>query len=146
MVGQSRLCWERTLAEKDDRNEWIPNPEQTGVLGVAVPREVLTGWSKVLDEIELLLEGKKLIPYWREYSESIFGFAMGAGGEIPEQGKGLNLRQMFYEPQEFDLILWLQGTGVESFLEEGPLSTPEAWNRLTQVFEGQFFGFALWFN
>jgi hypothetical protein len=146
MVGQSRLCWERTLAEKDNRNEWIPNPEQTGVLGVAVPREVLTGWSKVLDEIELLLEGKKLIPYWREYSESIFGFAMGAGGEIPEQGKGLNLRQMFYEPQEFDLILWLQGTGVESFLEEGPLSTPEAWNRLTQVFEGQFFGFALWFN
>lgn len=146
MVSQSRLCWERTLAETDDRNEWIPNPQQTGVLGLAVPREVMTGWSKVLDEIEELLQGKKLIPYWREYADGIFGFAMGAAIEIPEQGKGLNLRRMFYEPQEFDLILWLQGTGVEHYLEEGSLSTPAAWNRLTQVFEGQFFGFAIWFN
>lgn len=146
MVSQSRLCWERTLAETDDRNEWIPNPQQKGVLGVAVPREVLTGWSKVLDEIEELLQGKKLIPYWREYADGIFGFALGTAVEIPERGKGLNLQRMFFEPQEFDLILWLQGTGVEHYLEEGPLSTPAAWNRLTQVFEGQFFGFAIWFN
>ncbi|MFN5706669.1 MAG: hypothetical protein ACK48X_01310 [Planctomycetota bacterium] len=146
MVQQSRLCWERVLAETDDRNEWIPNPQQTSVLGVAVPREIITGWSKVLDEFEQLLQGKKLIPYWRQYSNQLFGFGLEPADQIPEQGKGLNLRRIFFEPQELDLILWLQGTGVEVYLEEGPLSTPEACNRLTLVFEGLFFGFAVWFN
>lgn len=146
MVRESRLCWERTLAETDDRHEWIPNPQQTGVLGVAVSREVVTGWSAVLDEIEQLLQGKKLVPYWRDQSDWLFGMAMGAGGEIPERGRGVNLQRVFLEPREFDLILWIQGTAVEPFLEEGPLSTPQAWNRLTQVFDGQFFGFAVWFN
>lgn len=144
MIRESRLCWERALAEKDDRNEWIPNPDQKGVLQVAVPREMVTGWSRVLDEIERILKGEKLIPYWRDHS----GWLLGFGGEqaIPERGRGVNLKKVFYEPKEFDLILWIQGTGVESFLEEGLLSTPEAWTRMTQVFEGQFFGFAVWFN
>lgn len=144
MIRESRLCWKRALTEKDDRNEWIPNPEQKGVLQVAVPREMITGWSEVLDEIERLLKGEKLIPYWREYPDSLLGF--GATREIPEQGLGVNLNKIFLEPKEFDLILWIQGTGVESFLEEGKLSTPAAWERLTQTFQGQFFGFAIWFN
>jgi hypothetical protein len=145
MVHESRRCWERALAERDDRNEWIPNPDQKGVLQVAVPREMVTGWSEVLDEIERVLKGEKLIPYWRDNSSWLFGFG-GDEPNLPERGRGVNLRKIFYEPKEFDLILWIQGTGVESFLEEGPLSTPQAWTRMTQVFEGQFFGFAVWFN
>jgi hypothetical protein len=144
MVRESRLCWERALAEKDDRDEWIPNPDQTGVLAVNVPREMITGWSGVLDEVERLLKGEKLVPYWRDHSRWLFD--MQAEARIPEKGRGINLKKIFFEPQEFDLILWIQGTGVESFLEEGSLSTPESWNRLTQVFRGQFFGFAVWFN
>ncbi len=144
MIRESRLCWERALAETDNRNEWIPNPDQTGVLAVNVPREMITGWNAVLDEIERLLKGEKLVPYWRDHSRGFFG--MQAGARIPERGRGVNLKKVFLEPQEFDLILWIQGTGVESFLEEGPLSTPDSWNRLTQVFRGQFFGFAIWFN
>lgn len=145
MIRESRLCWERALAEKDDRNEWIPNPDQKGVLQVAVPREMVTGWSAVLDEMERILKGEKLVPYWRDNPGWLLGFG---GGEqaLPERGRGVNLKKVFYEPQEFDLILWIQGTGVETFLENGPLSTPQAWTRMTQVFEGQFFGFAVWFN
>ena len=71
---------------------------------------------------------------------------MGGGSEIPEQGRGLNLKKFFLEPREFDLILTIQGTHLEPYLEDGPLSTPSAWARLTGVFRGQFFGFAVWFN
>jgi hypothetical protein len=106
---------------------------------------MVTGWSAVLDEMERILKGEKLVPYWRDNPGWLLGFG---GGEqaLPEQGRGVNLKKVFYEPQEFDLILWIQGTGVEAFLENGPLSTPQAWTRMTQVFEGQFFGFAVWFN
>ena len=46
-------------------------------------------------------------------------------------------------PTDFDLVLTLQGSHVQPYLEEGELSTPEAWDELTQVFQGQFFGFAI---
>lgn len=141
MVSQSRLSWQLALGEKDDYLEWIPNPDQEGVMQVRVPREMVNGWTSVLDELEAILEGKKLIPYWREYNRNFFGQA-----EIPDNGKGVNLRKFFHEPRDFDLILTIQGTNAEPFLEEGPLSTPEAWGQLTSVFRGQFFGFAIWFN
>jgi hypothetical protein len=135
MVAQSRLSWELALSEKDDRHEWIPNPDQQGVMQVRVPREMITGWTSVLDELEAILEGKKLIPFWRRYTDA-----------VPVTGTGINLRKFFHEPRDFDLVLTLQGSNMEPFLEEGPLSTPEAWDRLTRVFRGEFFGFAIWFN
>ncbi len=140
MISQSRLSWERALAEIDNNHEWIPNPDQDSVMQMRVPREMITGWSSVLDELEAILEGKKLIPYWRNYYR-IFGQP-----EIPEKGKGMNLLKFFLEPRDFDLVLTIQGTNAEPFLEVGPLSTPRAWDQLTQVFRGQFFGFAIWFN
>jgi hypothetical protein len=141
MIKQSRLSWELALAEKDDYHEWIPNPDQEGVMQVRVPREMITGWTSVLDELEAILEGKKLIPYWRKYSRNLFGQA-----QIPDNGTGLNLHKFFHEPRNFDLVLTIQGTNAEPFLEEGSLSTPEAWDQLTRIFRGQFFGFAIWFN
>jgi hypothetical protein len=59
---------------------------------------------------------------------------------------GVNLNKFFLEPKDFDLVLAIQGTGIEPYLMEGKLSTPESWDRLTRVFRGQFFGFAFWFN
>ncbi len=140
MIAQSRESWELALGEKDDHQEWIPNPNQAGVMGIRVPRELITGWSSVLDELEAILDGEKLIPYWRKYNR-IFGTT-----DFPNDGTGVNLRKFFFEARDFDLILTLQGTNLEPFLEEGSLSTPEAWNQLTRVFQGQFFGFAIWFN
>ncbi len=94
-----------------------------------------------LDEMEAILQGKKLIPYWREYHRSWTG-----GSVIPEKGLGINFKKFFSEPQDFDLILTMQGTNMEPYLEVGSLSTPRAWSRMTGVFRGQFFGFAVWFN
>ncbi len=147
VVAESRKCWDRASAETDNDHEWIPNPDQDSVLQQRVSAEIITGWSAVLDELEALLEGRKLVPFWRTYPGNLplLG-GWFAQADVPANGTGINLRRFFHEPREFDLILTLQGTAVEPWLEEGPLSTPESWEQLTRVFQGQFFGFAVWFN
>ena len=57
--------WKFILAETDDDHEWIPNPKQTGVVGVKVTQEMVDAWLETLDEAEQVLQGKKLIPFWR---------------------------------------------------------------------------------
>ena len=141
MMNQSRQSWERAMAETDDDREWIPNPNQTGVLRIRVPEEVVTGWQRVIDEMDAILQGRKLMPFWRAYATSLF-----SQPEIPDKGIGINIRRFFQEPQTFDLVMIFTGSGVGPYLEEGDLSTPEAWSRLTRVFGGEFFGFAVWFN
>ena len=46
----------------------------------------------------------------------------------------------------FDLVLWVQGTAAAPYLEKGPKTKPETWRRLQTIFQGQFIGFAFWFN
>ena len=129
VLEQSRASWEDILAETDNEREWIPNPEQESVVPVAVSSDMVAGWLMFLDEAEALLKGTKLVPHWRV-----------------RDGRGVNLRRVFLEPQRFDLVLWLQGSGATPFLEEGELTTGETWRRLQDVFGGNFIGFALWFN
>jgi hypothetical protein len=129
------------LAETDDDDEWLPNPQQHGRLEIPVTQSMIDSWRGVLAEMEEILEGRKLVPFWRDYVR-----VLGPGQPIPETGRGVNLRRVFHEPADFDLVLTLQGTAVVPYLEEGPLSRPETWNNLLRVFRGQFFGFAMWFN
>ena len=131
MLALSRESWKFYLAETDNDHEWIPNPKQTGVIpGVTVTEEMVKGWTiTFLDEAEEILAGRKLIPFWRD-----------AGG------RGINLRRVFVEPREFDLVLWVQGTAAAPYLEAGELTTPEVWRRLERIFRGEFIGFAIWFN
>jgi hypothetical protein len=130
MVALSRESWKSYVAETDDDHEWIPNPKQNTVMpGGKVTEEMVQGWLSFLDETEAILAGKKLIPFWRD-----------AGA------KGVNLRKVFTEPREFDLVFWVQGTAAGPYLEDGPITQPEVWTRLLRVFRGEFIGFALWFN
>ena len=134
-VGQAKELWKFILAETDDDNEWIPNPKQTGVIGVKVTQEMVDAWLETLDEAEQVLQGKKLIPFWR-----------GKAGE-----RGVNLRRVFTEPQTFDLIEWVQGTAAVPYLEKGPLTKlaePSVGARLNKAFGGpfNFIGFGFWFN
>lgn len=141
MINTSRESWELITAEEDDDHEWLPNPKQTGVLQIPITQDVIDGWHLVLIEMEEILEGRKLIPFWRDY----FRF-LGHRMKIPQQGRGVNLKRYFEEPSDFDLILTFQGSSVLQYIERGELSTPETWNNLQRVFRGQFFGFAVWFN
>jgi hypothetical protein len=130
MLALSRESWRLYITEDDD-HEWIPNPRQTGVIpGVTVTEEMVRGWTtSFLDEADDLLAGRKLVPFWRDSG-----------------GRGVNLRRVFTEPSTFDLVLWVQGTAANPYLERGELTTPEVWQRLRRVFRGEFLGFALWFN
>jgi len=141
MIDTSRQSWELITAEKDDDHEWLPNPKQTGVLQIPITQDVIDGWHLVLIEMEEILEGRKLIPFWRDYF-----YVFGRRPEIPERGRGINLKRYFQEPTDFDLIMTIQGANMLPYIDRGELSTPETWTNLRRVFRGQFFGFAVWFN
>ncbi|SIO24346.1 hypothetical protein SAMN05444166_3205 [Singulisphaera sp. GP187] len=130
MITLSRESWRAYLAETDDDHEWIPNPKQNSVLpNGKVTGEMLKGWLGFLDEAEAIFAGKKLVPFWRD-----------------ADNQAVNLRKVFTDPRELDLIFWIQGTAAAPYLEVGPVTQPEFWSRLLRVFRGEFFGFALWFN
>ena len=130
MIALSRESWKFILAETDDDHEWVPSPKQHTIIhGLAVTDEMVSGWKDFLDEAESLLQGKKLIPFWRK-----------------RKARGVNLRRVFTEPTTFDLVLWVQGTAAVPYLEAGPKTSAETWHRFQKIFQGQFIGFALWFN
>lgn len=134
-VAQAKELWKFILAETDDDREWIPNPKQTGVVGVQVTQEMVDVWLETLDEVELILQGKKLIPFWR--------------GEMND--RGVNLRRAFLESTTFDPIEWVQGTAATPYLEKGTLTKladPNMGTRLNNAFGGpfNFVGFGFWFN
>jgi hypothetical protein len=134
-VANGKEMWKHILAETDDDNEWVPNPRQTGVLGVKVTQPMVDAWLEALDEAEQVLKGKKLLPFWR-----------GKPG-----GRGVNLRRVFTEPRTFDPVEWVQGTAATPYLEKGPLTKfadPAMGRRLSEAFGGPFnvLGYGLWFN
>ncbi len=128
----SRESWRRILAETDDDHEWIPNPKQTGVLpGMAITQEKIDAWLKTMDEVDAILAGRKLLPFWRG----------------PDNNhRGVNLRRVFTEPTDFDLVLWAQGTGAAPYLENGTLTDTQLWHEINDAFSGEMLGFAFYFN
>lgn len=127
MTALSRLNWAAILAETDDNAEWVPGPGQTGATGALVSREQVEAWQLVLDELDALLDGTKLMPHWRF-------------------DQGINMRRVFDEPSAFDLVLWITGPSALPYLEDGTVLTSEEWEALTSSFEGQFGSYAIWFN
>lgn len=132
MVALSRQMWEATMQETDDDREWIPNPRQKPPMPSGeITEEMVAGWHHFLNEFEDLLEGRKLVPFWRGTNKA----------------RGLNLRKVFHEPQDFDLIFWIQGAAAVPFLQDDiPVSDPATWDRINRIFRGDFIGFAIWIN
>lgn len=129
MVAMSRESWRYILAETDDEAEWIPSPKQkNGVLpGTIVTQQTVDGWTAFLDEFGAILAGKKLVPHWR-------------------LDKGINLRRAMLEEKVFDPILWVQGSAALPFLEDGPVTETQTWDRIMNMLQGNFLGYAIWFN
>lgn len=144
VISLSRESWKLINAETDNDHEWIPNSKQTAAMGgMRVSAEMQVQWQAFLDEMDLILQGKKLLPFWR----GIEGGVMLFGGDFPANPNlGINLRKVFEEPKRIDLVLWLQGTGLHSFLEEGEQTAPDTWRQITNAFRGEFFLFLTWFN
>jgi hypothetical protein len=129
-VGHSRAMWTHYDAETDDRDEWVPNPRQSAAFPGAVVDEDMRGvWKRFLDDAESLLEGRVLLPFWRGDGE-----------------RGVNVRRVFAEPREFDLILWLQGSAAAPYLEEGEQLDLSVWEDLERVFDQRTFRHMFWLN
>jgi len=130
VTALSRQSWQLILAETDNDREWLPNPQQKGVIpNAVVTQPMIDSWLTFLNETDALLTGKKLVPFWRK-----------------REVRGINLNKVFTQPRNFDLVLWVQGTAATPYLELGKLTDTNTWVRLLEVFRGQFFQFAAWFN
>jgi len=127
MTGCSRICWQRVLAETDNDHEWLPSPKQTGPNGAKITRAQIDGWQHVLDELDAILTGKKLLPHWRVKS-----------------GTGISIPKLAASPPRLDLILMIQGSAFIPYLEEGTVSDQTAWRILMQPYGAGFARFALW--
>ena len=128
-LALSREMWKHVLAETDDDHEWIPGPKQKGAININVTQLMVDNWMLALDEVEQILQGKKLLPFWR--------------GKLTW---GVNLRKVFLEPRPLDIVLWVQGTAATPYLEKGELTKPDTWRQINTAFGGQFMGFGFWFN
>ncbi|ADB16127.1 conserved hypothetical protein [Pirellula staleyi DSM 6068] len=134
MCQMSREMWSHYDAETDDDREWIPSPKQTGVLGIPVTADMMRTWLTAVDEVELVLQGERLVPFWRG----------------TDKERGINVKRAFLEAKEIDIILWVQGTAATPYLEKGPLTKfvePEMIEQLNRQFNGlNLIGFGFWFN
>lgn len=129
MIAQSRLVWKHAVSETDSDREWIPNANQTSLTPLTVDQSIIDGWAQFLDEAEDVLQGEKLLGHWR----------------VPGN-RGINLKRVFTEPREFDLVMWVHGAAAIPYLEEGPIVSEETARTLTTTFQGRFVVFAIWFQ
>jgi hypothetical protein len=128
MADLSALSWKSARSETDSDREWLPNSKQTPALPLApVDDSVIDGWLAVMGEFGAVLEGQKLLPHWR--------FA-----------EGINLKRMLDEGTDFDLVLLVAGADAVPWLEAGAVSDTASWDSLMAVFQGNFLGYAMWFN
>ncbi len=133
VISLSRANWASIRAESDDNNEWIPAAQQTQrFAALEITEERISNWLEILTEAEAILEGKTLLPHWRITRRS---------------GKAINLKRVFEEPRQFDLVLWITGVAAVPYLEDGKDRTSSLrWRRLLRSFGDQFGMFALWIN
>jgi hypothetical protein len=53
---------------------------------------------------------------------------------------------VFFEPRDFDLVLWAAGYSAVPYLEDGPTLSLSDWNEWNRGFNGNFLAYAIWFN
>jgi len=130
MIACSRVCWTRVLAETDDDLEWLPSPKQKGPRGATITQAQIDGWTAVLNELDAILAGKKLLPHWRIIN-----------------GMGINVARLVQNPPKLDLVLMVQGSAFIPYIENGDVSDSTRWQQLMAPFgRGGFMSFALWSN
>lgn len=116
MVQANQRLWKAVALETDNDREWIPNDSQTHALGLQFPPNVGATWIGVLMDFEAVLKGEKLMPYWR-------------GG----QTVGLNVKRIFMDPPEINLIGWIHGIDAIPYLERGEVANGASWNQFQRL-------------
>lgn len=130
-VTLGKSMWAFYDAETDDDREWIPSPRQSdcALPNASINAEQRDAWVQGLGEAEALLEGERLLRFWR-----------GDGTQ------GVNFRRALTESKDFDLILWVQGSAAGPYLEQGEFTKDGTWSRLMNAFNGTVFRYGWWMN
>lgn len=126
MIAHNRKFWPEMMAETDNDHEWLPNPQQTSPFGVAITPEIAKGWQEVLAELDDMLEGRALIPFWRT----------PPGDPNATTGVGINLRKLLTDPGDMNVALLIQGAAIAPYLECGKMVTMAAWDRFGMLTRG----------
>ena len=129
MIAENRQFWTRVARESDNDREWLPNDRQASALGIDVPQATGPSWLAVLNDLEAVLKGDKLVPYWR----------VGAPA-------GVNVGRIFTDPRPIDLAGWIQGWAALPYLEKGPLLDSQSLDAFDMLTSGQAPLFALYLN
>lgn len=119
MIAENRGFWRLVALETDNHNEWIPNDNQNAAMGFTLPENVRARWEAVLSDAENVLNGDLLIPY---YWISPVG--------------GVNVKKLFEDPPVVDIVTWIQGAGLLSYLEKGPTVNANNLRMFGQMFTG----------
>ncbi len=132
-IEHSRAMWKNARAETDDDREWLPAPHQSPAMrGVALGEPQVAMWLDLLDEAEALLEGKKLLRFWR-----------GDGSQ------GIDIRKFFDEPRDFDVFYWVQGSAAAPYLVpvgDKPVTRDELWSDMQDTFGDDLFNSLFYIN
>lgn len=129
MITQNRNFWARVGIESDNQMEWLPNDSQQSALAIPLAPGTGTAWLAVLTEVEAIVQGKALLPYWRMQ------------GPV-----GVNLGRMFTQPAPIDLIGWVQGYGALPYLERGTIAGFESVQAFAGMVNGDPMLLALFLN
>lgn len=129
VIRLSRAFWVAVVKETDDDHEWIPNTQQTAASGANVTPQMILGWHFFLNEMENILNGRKVIPHHRIRREY-----------------GINLAKLIENPPALDLAEWFSGLAAVPYLEKGELTDSNNWDTLRGIFSGRFMRTAVWFN
>ena len=128
-VAENRVFWNRVAAETDDAQEWLPNEHQHSAIGIDLPPGTQASWLAVLSDVEDVLNGKKLLPFWRVGPPA-----------------GINLAKVFTDPAPIDVAGWVQGWAALPYLEKGTLTDPANTDAFDRLVEGQSMLFSLYLN
>lgn len=100
-IASSAALRRSLLAETDDNDEWIPNPQQSNtVFPMELDQQAYDTWGRFLLEFSPLWAGKTLLV--------VQGNAGGMLGEVAKrcpQGQGLDVVALFRKPARFPLAV-----------------------------------------
>jgi hypothetical protein len=130
----NRETWRHIRAETDDDHKWLPNPKQTGVLGLKVRDDMIDAWLDAVGELEGLLAGTKTLPpdLWGE-----------------KNGKVVSLRAVLDDPPaRFELNLLSIDLPDKYWVPKGTTADVSKVWRVLDVFgnNASRFAYAVWFN
>ncbi|HUQ72815.1 MAG TPA: hypothetical protein VM165_25025 [Planctomycetaceae bacterium] len=133
----NRETWKHIRAEQDNDYEWLPNSKQKGVIGLPVTDAMIDAWLGMVDEVEAVFDGRKMIP------ASIVQFFS------PPAKKGLNLKLVLDDPPaKFDWNKLRSDPPADKYLDRTrPDMNLIAFLRVTGVFQNSLgVAYAVWFN